>query len=118
MELKINTTDIRWWFWAITMVFIVSAIAGWVPGYYVVMSISAVQVVFFLLQERSVTAFPTQIRIVYFLITLLGLWPGVRLFIYIILLIGTGMVTFLARCSIAMILKRMPWNKAREVRLN
>ena len=88
------------------------------PGYYVVMSISAVQVLFFLLQERSVAAFPTQIRIVYFLITLFGLWPDARLFIYIILLAGTAMVTFLGRCSIALILKRMPWNQGREVRLN
>ena len=47
MELKINATDIRWWFWAITLVFIIAAVAGWGLGYYVVMGISAVQVIFF-----------------------------------------------------------------------
>ncbi len=47
-------------------VFIVSAVAGWVPGYYVVMGISAVQVLFFLAQEKSLAAFPVQIRVVYF----------------------------------------------------
>ena len=32
MELKMNPTDVRWWFLAVTLVFIVAAIAGWPPG--------------------------------------------------------------------------------------
>ena len=111
MELKINASDIRWWFWAVTLAFIVAAIAGWPSGYYVVMGISAVQVIFFLAQEKSLSAFPTQIRVVYFAFTLFGLWPEARLFIYIILLLGTIMVTFFGRCSIALVLKHMPWNR-------
>ena len=118
MELKINTADIRWWFWATTLAFIVVAIAGWNPGYYMVMGISAVQVLFFLLQEKSLVAFPTQIRAVYFAFTLFGLWSEVRFFMYIILLLGTLMVVFFGRCSIALVLKHMPWNRGREVRLN
>ena len=118
MELKINATDIRWWFWAITLGFMIAALAGWVTGYAIVMGISAVQVIFFLAQEKSLIAFPVQIRIVYFAFTLFGLWPGVRLYVYLILLLGTVMVTFFARCVIALMLKQMPWNRAREVRLN
>jgi len=118
MELKINATDIRWWFWAITLGFMIAALAGWAPGYAIVMGISAVQVIFFLAQEKSLIAFPVQIRIVYFAFTLFGLWPGVRLYVYLILLLGTVMVTFFARCVIALMLKQMPWNRAREVRLN
>ena len=118
MELKINATDIRWWFWAITLGFMIAALAGWVTGYAIVMGISAVQVIFFLAQEKSLIAFPVQIRIVYFAFTLFGLWPGVRLYAYLILLLGTIMVTFFARCVIALMLKQMPWNRGREVRLN
>ena len=62
--------------------------------------------------------FPVQIRIVYFAFTLLGLLPEVRTVIYVILLLGTIMVTFFGRCSIALVLKHMPWNRGREVRLN
>lgn len=36
---KINATDIRWWFWAATLAFMVAAVAGWVPGYYAVIAI-------------------------------------------------------------------------------
>ena len=33
MGLKINVGDILWWFWAITLVFILTALLGWIPGY-------------------------------------------------------------------------------------
>jgi hypothetical protein len=58
MQLKICATDIWWWFWAATLAFIIGALTGWTPGYYVVMGISAVQVIFFLAQEKSLAAFP------------------------------------------------------------
>lgn len=118
MNKTINTKDIRWWFWFITLVFIVAAVVGWIPGYYIAMGISAVQLVFFLVQEKSISAFPVQIRIVYFAVTLFSLWPVVRWYIFIILLLGTVMVAFFGRCSIALVLKYMPWNHSREVRLN
>ena len=118
MEVKINATDIRWWFWSATLVFIIAAIAGWSSAYYVVIVISAIQVVFFWAQERSLAAFPVQIRIVYFALTLFSFWHHVRLAIFIILLLGTIMVAFFGRCSIALALKHMPWNQRREVRLN
>ncbi len=73
---------------------------------------------FFLAQERSLIAFPSQIRVVYFGLTLFGLWPEVRVIVYALLLIGTVMVTFFERCSIALVLMQMPWNQGREVRLN
>jgi len=118
MKLKINTRDIHWWFWFVTLIFIIAALAGWTPAYYIVMAISAVQVVISLAEEKSLASFPVQIRIAYFVLTLFGLWPVVGSIIYIILLLGTVMVTFFDRCMIAMVLKYMPWNKGREFRLN
>ncbi len=118
MELRINTADFRWWFWAITLVFIVLALVGWTPGYYAVIGISAVQALYFVIQEKSLIAFPVQTRIVYFGLTLFGLWPEGRFVAYVLLLLGTVMVTFFDRCSIARVLKHMPWNRGRELRLN
>ena len=117
MELKMRPTDIRWWFWPVTLVFMVAALAGWTPGYYVVMAISAVQVLFFLVQEKSLSAFPTQVRIVHFAITLFGLWPVVRIVMIGLLALGTFMVTFFGRCVISLGLKPMPWNRGRKARL-
>ncbi len=117
MKLKIDVKDISWWFWAGTLAFIVAALAGWSPGYYAVIVVSAIQVVYFISKEHSLSAFPVQIRIVYFAATFLGLWTTVRLPFYVLLLLGTVMVTFLGRCSIALVLKHMPWNRTRELRL-
>ncbi len=117
MKLKIELADPFWWFWAVTLVFIVAAVAGWTPGYYVVIALSAIQVIVFLMRERSVSAFPTQIRIVYFAWSLTGLWAAVRLPFYVVLLLGTIMVVFFGRCSIALMLKYMPWNRDRTPRL-
>ncbi len=117
MKLKLDLKDTFWWFWAITLVFIVTAIAGWKPGYYIVIAISAIQVIVFLLREGSALAFPAQIRIVYFALTLTGLWPVVRLPFYLLLLLGTVMVVFFGRCSISLLLMHMPWNRNRQARL-
>jgi hypothetical protein len=117
MKLKLELADVFWWFWAITLAFIVAAVAGWTPGYYAVMAVSAIQVVVFLVRERSLLAFPTQIRVVYLILTLTGLWAAIRLPFYVLLLLGTIMVVFFGRCSIALVLKYMPWNRDRAVRL-
>ena len=118
MEFKINAKDLSWWFWALTLAFIAIALIGWVPGYYIVMFISAIQVLYFFYREKSLIAFPVQIRILYFAFTLFGLWPAVRFPFFILLFLGTVMVTFFGKCSIALILKHMPWNSNRELRLN
>ena len=117
MQLKMRPADIRWWFWPVTLVFMIAALAGWTPGYLVVIALSAIQVVYFLVQEKSLLAFPTQVRMVYFAFTLFGLWPAGRIILIGLLAIGTFMVTFFGRCIISLGLKPMPWNSQREARI-
>lgn len=111
MELTVNIKEMEWWFWIITLFFILCALIGWIPGYYIVMILSAVQILYFIQREGSAKAFPTQVRIAYFIVTLLGLWVAVRFPLYIFLFIGTSMVAFTGRCVLALVLKKMPWNR-------
>jgi len=111
MELTINVKDVEWWFWAITLAFIILALISWVPGYYIVMALSGIQILYFTKKEGSLKAFPTQVRIAYFAITLFGLWVAIRFPLYVLILIGTIMVTFTGRCAVALALKVMPWNR-------
>ena len=111
MELTINVKDVEWWFWAITLAFIILALINWIPGYYIVMALSGIQILYFTKKEGSLKAFPTQVRIAYFAITLFGLWVAIRFPLYVLILIGTIMVTFTGRCAIALALKMMPWNR-------
>jgi len=114
MQFKIAPNDIRWWFWLVTLAVIIAALAGWTAGYYLVISISLVHALFFIEESKSVADFQTQVRITYFALTLFGLWPGVRLVIFPLLLAETLMITFFDRSFIARGLMRMPWNQASE----
>lgn len=107
----IKTRETEWWFWAVTVAFIMVALTGWIPGYYLVMAISFIQIICFAQKEGDWLAFPTQVRIVYFVFTLPGIWAAIRFPFYVLLLIGTLMVTFTGRCFTALVLKVLPWNK-------
>ena len=110
--------DIWWWYWFVTFFFIVAAVAGWSPGYGAVILLSALQLGHSFARNGSVASFPVQVRLVYFAITLFGAWSGPRYYVFVLLLVGTFMVVFMGRCSIALMLKGMPWNRDRELRMN
>jgi hypothetical protein len=111
MKPVIEPNKIEWWMWTITLALILAALLGWHQGYYIVMIISAAQVLFFWNRFKSFLAFDTQIRIAYFVFTLFGLSKTIRFPFYIVLFIGTFMVVAFNRCGIALVLKKMPWNK-------
>ena len=114
MKLKNAMSSLEWWFWTITLVFIIAALAGWQPGYMAVIVISLVQTVFIIARTGSAISFPSQVRTVYFAYTLLGLWQAARFYCYALLAIGTVMVVLFDRCGIALVLKLMPWNRKVE----
>ena len=117
MKFIIEPKKIEWWFWTITFTFIIAALLGWSQGYYLVVLISAIQVLFFWSRLRSPLAFDTQVRIAYFAFSLLGLIKAIQFPFYILMLIGTFMVVAFNRCGIALVLKRMPWNKQQVVKI-
>ena len=110
MELTIELNKIDWWFWFVTLVFIAIALVGWIPAYYLVMAISGIQVLYFT-QRDGKWAFTTQVRILYFAVTLLALWTAIRFPLFVLALLGTAMVAFTGNCILALMLKKMPWNK-------
>lgn len=114
MKFKIDVKSIEWWFWSVTLAFIIAALSGWAPGYLAVIVVSLVQSVYIAMRTGSAFSFPSQVRIVYFAYTLLGLWVAGRFISYALLALGTVMVVFFDRCGIALILKLMPWNKGAE----
>ena len=114
MKIKIDMQSVEWWFWTVTLAFIIAALAGWTPGYAAVIVVSLVQTVFIIARTGSAVSFPAQVRIVYLAYTLLGLWAAGRFYCYVLLALGTIMVVFFDRCGIALVLKLMPWNRGAE----
>lgn len=116
MPLKTNPKDFRWWFWLVTLLFILGALLGWTTCYYLAISASLVHALFFLEQNKSLTDFETQLRVAFFVLTLFGLWPGVRIVVFVFLAAETLLITFFDRSFLARALLRMPWNRERGTR--
>jgi len=116
VELRVDFKREEWWLWAISLVLIGAALAGWRLGYPAVMALSAVQVAWFARSTGSLLSFPSQVRLVYFGLTLLGLLEPLRFWVFGVLAVGTLMVTLFDRCFIALVLKEMPWNPAEALR--
>jgi hypothetical protein len=113
MKLELNISDPGWWFTATILVFIMITLAGWQPGYSIVIALSGLQAVYFIWRERSFVTLSAQVGMVYFGLALLGVWTHVQVPIYALLLVGTFMVVFYDRCSIEFLLEKMPWNEGK-----
>ena len=109
MKLKIEIKSLEWWFWFITLIAMITGLSGIKEGYYLVIIVSIIQFIYFT-TLRGFSAFPTQVRFVYGIFTIIALYDPTNLF-YWALLIGTIMVTLFDTCFIARILIMMPWNK-------
>ena len=109
MKLQIDFKSLGWWYWFVTLIAMILGLSGVVEGFIVVILVSIAQTVHFSI-SRGFTAFPTQVRFVYGLFTIIAWFDPTRIF-YWALLIGTIMVVFFDRCVIARVLILMPWNK-------
>lgn len=109
MKLKIDVKSLEWWYWFITLIAMITGLAGIVEGFYAVILVSTVQFIHFTF-TKGFAAFPTQVRFVYGIFTIIALFDPTRIF-YWALLIGTVMVTLFDTCFIARVLIHMPWNK-------
>lgn len=120
MKFRIEPNTLDWWYWAITLLCMITGLAAAYQageqaarlslyGFYGVIAISWVQVVHFFARTGAVS-FPSQVRFVYALFVTIALFDPTYLF-YWMLLVGTVMVTFFNRCIIARVLVLMPWNK-------
>ena len=109
MKLKIDFKSLEWWYWFVTLIAMITGLAGIVEGFYVVILVSVIQFIHFT-TSRGFTVFPTQVRFVYGIFVIIAIFDPTLIF-YWLLLIGTVMVTLFNTCFIARILILMPWNK-------
>lgn len=118
MTFKIYPRSLDWWFWATTLGLIVAALAGWASGFHGVVAVSVLNFGWKAMRKASLAAFAVQTRFVYLLLTLPGLWPPVGFWWYLALFVGTAMVVFFDRCTIARVLSSAPWNQGRPLQVN
>ena len=78
--------------------------------------ISTVQALVFLARERSVTSFPSQLRIAYWLLMVVLYIPPLRL-LYWVPAIGTLILCFSGYCLLARCLSLLTWNRTSPLTL-
>ena len=94
----------------VTTILLIGVVAGNAASLQAVIALNMVQVIHFIARERSMSAFPVQVRVAYLGLLFLAQAPYM-LWIFWVQLIGTtAMVTF-DYCFLARCLSLMPWNK-------
>src|SRR5215813_6804278 len=98
-----------WWYWLITVVLLTAGVAGWSLGFVCAIGLTVVQLVHFAVRERSITAFPVQVRIGYFLLLLIAFPEPLRT-IYWIPTVGTWAQVLFGYCAMARMVSLLSWN--------
>ena len=111
MQFKIDPSNLGWWFWLVTILVLFMALIGWTAGYYLAISLSLVHALFFLEETKNVRDFETQLRLAFFVLTLFGIVPDLRVVVFLLLLAETVLIAFFGQSYLARGLRRMPWNQ-------
>jgi hypothetical protein len=102
--------SISWRYWAVTDVLLIAAVLGWKAGFAAVIGLNIVQLAHFLAREKSLSAFPVQVRAAYLGLLLAGQWDPLY-FIYFVQIAGTTAMVLADYCPLARFLSLMPWNR-------
>ncbi len=102
--------NLVWWYWFLTTILLSAVVTGISFSIHAVIVLNAIQVLHFIYRERSITAFPVQVRIVYFSLLFLAQAPYM-FWIFWWQLIGTAAMVSFRYCFLARCISLMPWNK-------
>ena len=108
--------NLVWWYWAATTILLVGVVAGNTQSLQAVIVLNAIQVIHFILREKSLLAFPVQVRITYFGLLFLAQAPFM-FWIFWWQLIGTSAMVLYEYCFLARCLSLIPWNKKEDYSL-
>lgn len=99
-----------WWYWLVTVGLLTAGVSGWTTGFQLAIGLTVVQLVHFGIRERSLTAFPIQVRVGYLMLLLIALPEPMQL-IYWIPTIGTWAQVLFGYCTMARMVSLLPWNR-------
>lgn len=102
--------SISWWYWLVTVGLLTAGVSGWPAGFMLAIGLTVFQLVHFIMRERSISAFPIQVRFAYLLLLLIALPEKLQL-IYWIPTIGTWAQVLFGYCTMARTVSLLPWNR-------
>ena len=105
----IDYKDIGWWYWLATGCLLIGGVAGEPSLFMVAILLTVVHFLHYFVRERSIAAFPVQIRIAILLLLLVSYPEPMRL-LYWAPTIGAVARVFFGYCLMARFVSLMPWN--------
>lgn len=112
----IEYKQFNWWHWLVIACCLTGGLAGYPAGFVMAIVFTVLQLALSCLRERSVTAFPVQVRFWYLLLLLVAL-PGPMRSIYWLPTIGTWALLIFGYCAMARCVSLLPWNRNRPLNL-
>ncbi len=106
----IEYKDIGWWYWLVTAVLLTYGVSGNPDGFMLAIGLTIFQLIHFVIREKSITAFPIQVRF-WYLMLLIVAFPEPLQLIYWIPTIGTWAQLIFGYCTMARIVSLFPWNR-------
>jgi hypothetical protein len=97
-------------YWAATTILLAGVVSGCNYCLPAVIALNIIQVIHFIYREKSLTAFPVQVRMSYLGLLLLAQVPYL-FWIFWRQLIGTAAMVLFQYCFLARCMSLMPWNK-------
>ena len=105
----IEYKDIGWWYWLPTACLLTFGVMGNPAGFYLAIGLTLFQLIHFAIRERSITAFPVQVRFWYLILLVIALPQPLQL-IYWIPTVGTWAQLIFGYCAMARCVSLLPWN--------
>ena len=115
--LIIEYKDVGWWYWLVTAGLLTFGISGNPTGFLLAIALTIIQLVHFVFRERSITAFPVQVRF-WYLVLLLIAWQEPLQWIYWIPTIGTWAQIVFGYCTMARCVSLLPWNRSEQLSID
>lgn len=112
----IDYKELSWQYWLVTACLLTAGVAGYQQGFVLAIGLTLIQLVHFMLRERSITAFPVQVRFWYLLLLLVAL-PVPMQIVYWIPTVGTWAQLIFGYCTMARCVSLLPWNRSEKFSL-
>ena len=112
--LMIEYKDVGWWYWLVTAGLLTFGMSGNPTGFLLAMALTIIQLVHLVFRERSITAFPVQVRFWYLMLLLIA-WQEPLQWIYWIPTIGTWAQIIFGYCAMARCVSLLSWNRSGEL---
>jgi hypothetical protein len=106
----IDYKDLSWQYWLVTACLLTAGVAGYPIGFLLAIGFTIFQLIHFAIRERSLRAFPVQVRF-WYLMLLLVAYPEPLGFLYWIPTIGTWAQIFFGYCAMARCVSLLPGNR-------